>query len=58
MTTILVMMRPVTRVFSANDRENDDSTNEVNNSNAGSDLDRNLGVTAMLVTEVTRGTLD
>ena len=53
------MMRPVTRVFSANDRENDDSTNEVYNSIAASDsgASRSLGVIAMLVTKVTRGTL-
>ena len=52
------MMRPVTRAFSANDREKNDSTNERNNSYAASVWSvKRLGVIAMVVTEVTRGTL-
>ena len=55
---ILVMMRPVTRVFSANDREKIDSysTNERNESNAACDPDViRLGFNASKVIEATRG---
>ena len=52
------MMRPVTRAFSANDRERNDSTNERNNSNDACESDaKRLGVFAMVATEVTRDTL-
>ena len=53
------MRRAVTRVFSANDREKNDITNETYNSCAASDGSAlvTLGVFVMVVTEVTRGTL-
>ena len=58
MARILVMMRPVTKAFSANDREKNDSTNEPNNSIAACDPDFiRPGVIAMVVTEITRGKL-
>ena len=53
---ILVMMRPVTRVFSANDRENFDSYS-TNKSNAVCDPDViRLGFNVSKVIEATRGT--
>ena len=53
------MRRPVTRAFSANDREKNDVTNETYNSIAASDGSAivRLGVFVRVVTEVTRGTL-
>ena len=53
------MRRAVTRAFSANDREKNDSTNELYSSAAASDacgLVR-LGDIARVVTEITSGTL-
>ena len=50
------MTRPVTRAFSANDREKNDVTNE-RYSSAASDRIIMLGNFARAVTEVTRGTL-
>ena len=50
------MMRPVTIAFSANDREKNDSGNEFSNLISASD-ELLVGAFAMVVTEVTRGTL-
>ena len=51
------MMRPVTRAFSANDREKNDRTNEAYNSSAaGDEVAIRLGVFERVVTEIARGT--
>ena len=52
------MMRPVTRVFTANDREKNDST--VGRYQAGIGVaisDAKLGIFARAVIDITRGTL-
>ena len=59
------MMRPVTRVFSANDRGKSDCTNDKYDLNIASESDVkklgqdriDLGIIARDVTEITRGTL-
>ena len=50
------MMRPVTRTFSANDREKDDSTNERYRPYAGCDSKIEL-IFVMDINEITRGAL-